>query len=192
MNKVKTIAKVVLVCSSMMLFGCVSSGDTQPKPKQQEQIQMPGIDVMQELMQKADIMYQTRDYEQAGNMYKKVLDVDPKNIKALYRLGNIAFRSRDWDSAKKYYDQVIEIEPRHTRAQYNLAMTYLTMAERHLKFYAAHVDSNANLDSVTKLITALEDISNPGATRQQSQQPIYQETPSSESSLDKLLDELAK
>ncbi len=196
----KVLFRSLMVCCCILACGCVSNAQKKDS-KAVEAIKTPGIEVVHDLSKKGDVLYQTRDYEEAKTAYLKVLDIDPKNLNALYKLGNIAFRSRDWQTAIQRYDQVIEIEPRHTRAQYNLAMTYLTMAERHLKFYAAHVDSNANIDSVSKLIAALEDISNPSSSGTTSSASSYTApatapTPSNstsdESSLDKLLDVLSK
>ena len=174
----------------LTLVGCERAQVKQDEGK--PPIQAPGIDQLQGFMQKADVFYQTQDYSKARDLYAQVVQLDPKNLKATYRLGNIAFRGRKWTEALKHYQAVIAIEPRHTRAQYNLSMTYLTLAERHLKFYAANVDSNANLDSVSRLVTALEEISNPGAAQQRATRRNGGADSDTSSSLDKLLDELSR
>lgn len=184
---IKRIYGLILVASCLALAGCDKS--QAPEKSSKDPITAPGVDQLQSLTQKADVLYQTRDYMQSAKVYRQIVTLDVKNLKAHYRLGNIAFRAQEWRTARSQYEKVIDLEPRHTRAQYNLAMTYLTLAERHLKFYAANVDASANLESVTKLITALEDISNPGASSRQSKNS---QNESNDSPLDKLLETLSQ
>lgn len=184
----QSMTRLLVLGVLLTLTACESTPKKDDKQKQ-EAVRAAGIEALQGLMQKADVFYQTRDYPQAKTFYLEVVKLDPKNLRAHYRLGNIAFRNREWSDAMARYEEVIKLEPRHTRAQYNLAMTHLTKAERHLKFYAANVDSNANLEAVSKLITALEEISNPNAAAARRTSTESDETTSS---LDDLLDELAK
>ena len=175
----------------ILLFSLVGCSSTPDKKNSEAAEQKPliaeGIDKIQSSLQEAELHYKARNYVQAEALYQKVIENDPNNIKALYRLGNISFREQKWEQAQEYYRQVIQNEPRHSRAQYNLAMTHLTLAERHLKFYAAHADDSANLSAVSKLVGALQEISNPG-----SQSASSRSTSAQSSSLDELLDELSQ
>lgn len=199
---IKGLLRVLLMTCIVFGTGCTSmkSGAEQQAREQQakkskiapeDSAPAAGIDVLQDMMRRAEVFYKTREYAQSKALYLKAIEIDPKNLQALYRLGNIAFRSRDWTGAMNWYTQVIELEPKHVRAQHNLAMTHLTLAERHLKFYAAHVDSDANLESVSKLIRVLEEIANPvnvrGPQPSRSNQSVEDN-----SALDKLLFELSR
>jgi len=174
------------ICFSLGTAGCTSMLKPKTVALEKKPVQAAGIEVIQGLLQQADKRYSDQRYDEAQKLYQQVIDLDQKNLKSHYRLGNIAFRAQRWQDAQDRYETVIKLEPRHARAQYNLAMTYLTKAERHLKFYAANVDSSANLLPVTKLISALEEISNPTANSGSSK------TAADTNSLDQLLDELAR
>lgn len=178
--------KIILLAGCLSLAGCDQS--RLADNGQKRSIRAPGIERLQSLSQKADVFYQTRDYVEADKIYRQIVALDAKNLKAHYRLGNIAFRSQDWRKARDQYEKVIEIQPRHIRAQYNLSMTYLTMAERHLKFYAANVGADTDLRSVAQLITALEEVSNPSV--RSSAAP--KSRPTDETPLNKLLNTLAE
>ena len=107
----------------------------------------------------AEKLYKNRQFEQAAIVYNRILQVDPSSTKSLYRLGNIAFRQDDPDSASAFYKRVISLDPRHSRAQYNLAMSHLSLAEKHLKFYTATAQESADLQIVTKIVNFLNNLS---------------------------------
>jgi|GEM_PF-1274538 len=184
---------LIVLMSCMSLYGCTGSYVKKKQAPKEEPVMSMDVDNLQLELQSAEVQYQTRNYSEASRLYKKILQTDPKNVKALYRVGNIEFRSQNWKEARNYYEQVIELSPQHTRAQYNLSMTYLTLAERHLKFYAANVDSSANISSVTQLITALEEISNPGSsTRSRSKEDFKPSSKPEDESLNDLLEQLSQ
>ncbi len=108
--------------------------------------------------------YQAGNYVQARAHYESILSAQPNNTEVAYRLGNIAFREGRWQDAQNFYQQVIAQEPNHSRAQYNLAMTYLSLSEQHLKYYAATAAPDADLTLVNKLMAFLSSLSSNAAS----------------------------
>ena len=190
LNRSKRLGVSILFTVVALVTGCQSLKPVDAEKSTSNKPEVIGIDQLQALSKQADELYQSRDFDRAGAIYSEILIQDPKNLQANYRLGNIAFRQQNWAQARTHYSAVIEIEPRHARAQYNLAMTYLTLAERHLKFYAATAGADANLSAVAKLVMALDDITQ--ARSGSSSTADAEKKPATGSALDQLIDELAR
>ncbi len=140
---------IPLICLTLFLIGCEGMGSKKNHPAESPHI----------VLNRAEALYKSRQLEQAANLYNQILQQDPSNVKALYRMGNISFRLSDLDAASVYYKRVIKIDPRHSRAQYNLAMSHLSLAEKHLKFYAATAQETSDMRLVSKIVGFLNDIS---------------------------------
>ena len=112
------------------------------------------------VLKKADLLYKKRQLTESSRLYNQVLRRDPQNIEALYKMGNIAFIAKDYDVAASFYEKTIALSPRHSKAQYNLAMSQLSLAEKHFKFYMATAnDDPENLEVVSEIIQFLDQIS---------------------------------
>ncbi|KAF4384378.1 hypothetical protein F8388_004611 [Cannabis sativa] len=63
-----------------------------------------------------------KDYKQAGTLFTKVLDLDSKNVKALYRRAQAYIQLVDLDSAEIDIKKALEIEPdnRDVKMEYKL------------------------------------------------------------------------
>ena len=185
----------ILICLLLGLGACQSSPEKntdEDSPLTMDTV----IDKTMMTMETADSNYSTRNYKAALAGYEAVVKGDPVNVKAHYRIGNIMFRAQRWADARRSYEKVIELKPSHAKAHYNLAMTYLTLAERHLKFYAANVDRTEDISAVSDLIDALENISNPNTRRSRPKEPtpvdrLEQRSSGGSSNLENLLDQLS-
>lgn len=66
-----------------------------------------------------------------GNMnlvistYKKILEIDPKNTTANYRLGMIYYQNKDYESAIKYFETNVNLYPFTYDSMIMLAWSYL-------------------------------------------------------------------
>ncbi|MBI5217774.1 MAG: tetratricopeptide repeat protein [Bacteroidia bacterium] len=54
---------------------------------------------------------QLGNWEQVQQQYVKVLDIDPNNSTANYRLGMIYYGKKDYDKAYKYFEKVVNLYP---------------------------------------------------------------------------------
>lgn len=58
--------------------------------------------------------------------YKRVIEINPKNIVAQYNLGLILLKEKgDYDGARKMFEAVIRLNPNHAEAHNNLGNIYL-------------------------------------------------------------------
>ena len=149
----------IFVAALLLISGCQSNGLFKGSPKESAQ----------DLLTRADALYKTRQLDQSALVYDQVLQSDPANVIALYRMGNIAFRQQNLDLASSFYRQVISADPRHSKAHYNLAMANLSLAEKHLKFYTATADENTDMKLATEIVGFLNGLSGGGASQQEAQ-----------------------
>jgi len=101
---------------------------------------------------KAEMAYQAGQFKKSLSLWKRVVELDPRNEKALYRMGNTNFRLGNVKLSRDFYEKTVEINPRHSKAHYNLAVISLVLAEQHFQFYTATTDPTTDLDSVTELM----------------------------------------
>ena len=51
------------------------------------------------------------NWEQVTTQYKKILETDPQNSTANYRLGNIYYGKKDYQNAYKHFEKVVNLYP---------------------------------------------------------------------------------
>ena len=96
-----------------------------------------------DLSKKASIAYTLADFEVAEKLFKQVIDIDPDNERALFKLGNIYSNTGRHEAAIESYHKILQLNPEHNRASHNLGMVYLGQA----KFYLSRSkDSGSALD----------------------------------------------
>jgi predicted O-linked N-acetylglucosamine transferase (SPINDLY family) len=66
--------------------------------------------------------HQTGDLQQAEQLYRQILQVDPSNVNALHLLGLIALQAGKPDHAVDYISQALRLMPNFAEAHYNLGM----------------------------------------------------------------------
>lgn len=110
------------------------------------------IEEVERMSGKAEMAYQAGQYQESKKMWEQVVELDPKNVRALYRLGNAYFHLGDVEQARNYYEQTVEVSPRYAKAHYNLAVINLVLAGQHFQFYSATTDPATDLGSVTEIL----------------------------------------
>jgi tetratricopeptide (TPR) repeat protein len=63
-------------------------------------------------------------YEEAEDLFKRVIDEDPSNVNTLLRMGDIAFNGEDHFKAKDFYTKAKEIKPRSVEVLLSLAKVF--------------------------------------------------------------------
>ena len=105
-------------------------------------------------------------YNEAKEMFKRILQIDPKNYRAHYNLGIANFNLENIDEAKQCYEEAIRLKPDYKYCFYNIGLIYeregnlqeaLKYYEKTLEIdpqfpyaYNARNDILADLDSLKK------------------------------------------
>lgn len=66
-----------------------------------------------------------KKYADAKIAYKKVMEINPNNMNALFDLGNAHYFTAEYDEAIACYEKIVAKEPHECRAWYNLGEAYL-------------------------------------------------------------------
>lgn len=101
-----------------------------------------------ELIEKGDIYFDEGKFNQALNLYKKALNVEPKNVDALICCGLCYRNLKDYDKAIEYYDNALEIEPDNKTALNNkgYAMEMKDQIEEAIEMYKKSLEIDPNYD----------------------------------------------
>jgi len=83
------------------------------------------------VFQSAHQYYQAGDLNQASNVCKKILRVQPRNIIVLHFLGGICYQLGDYDSSIDYLKKVLQIDPSHADAYHNLGIALQAKGQLH-------------------------------------------------------------
>jgi len=77
------------------------------------------------------------EYEKAVEIFKKILEIEPKNYKVLYNLGIAYFNLGQIENALKAYNNAITIKPDYKLCYYNIGLIYETKENlnKALKYY---------------------------------------------------------
>ncbi|QWT21892.1 tetratricopeptide repeat protein [Bacillus sp. NP157] len=73
--------------------------------------------------------YAAGDIRHAADLYQAVVDAQPGDADAWFRLGNARFRLQQQDDAVQAYDRAIHLRPEFAEAQYNLGVVRLKQAQ---------------------------------------------------------------
>ena len=68
----------------------------------------------------AEVLLQSNQYEKAIKLFKKVLNLNEKNISALFNLGKVYSEIGKFKIAEKYYNKITKAEPNNFKAFYEL------------------------------------------------------------------------
>ncbi|MBY8984297.1 MAG: tetratricopeptide repeat protein [Candidatus Lokiarchaeota archaeon] len=79
----------------------------------------------------------TLQYNEAKDVFKRILQIDPKNYRAHYNLGITNFNLENIDEAKQCYEEAIRIKPDYKYCFYNIGLIYEREGnlQEALKFY---------------------------------------------------------
>ncbi|MFZ1290850.1 MAG: tetratricopeptide repeat protein [Melioribacteraceae bacterium] len=67
----------------------------------------------------ADLLYAAHNPKKSIELYKTVLEKDPKRIDILMSLAILVFNENNFDEAEKYVNRILEINPNNVEAIYN-------------------------------------------------------------------------
>jgi len=76
-------------------------------------------------LKKAELLFVEGDYEKAQLEYKNVLQIDPQDVDAQYKLGLIMEQMQDFRAAAGHYARVIELDENYYQAYVKLGKFYL-------------------------------------------------------------------
>jgi tetratricopeptide (TPR) repeat protein len=68
--------------------------------------------------------YKAGKYDQAGEEFKKALELKPNHVYAMYGLGNTYYCKAMYDEAVKIYLNAIKINPDYPKVHYSLSLAY--------------------------------------------------------------------
>jgi tetratricopeptide (TPR) repeat protein len=75
--------------------------------------------------EKAETLFDAGEFEKARLEYKNVLQIDPKDIPARYKLGLVLEKMQDYRQAVAQYKAVIDLDETHVDARIHLGQFYL-------------------------------------------------------------------
>ncbi len=78
-----------------------------------------------EFMERGKQFYAQQNFEKARLEYKNVLQIDPKNIEALYQLGQMDEMTQNWRAAAANYQRVIDLDATNVAARVRMGRLYL-------------------------------------------------------------------
>ncbi len=169
MSKMSAVSmrSVLAVCSIMLILsGCSTlSKDRFGKESSRELMEKASS-----ALEEADRHYRAGNLDTAEALYLDIVKEDQNSADALYRLGNISFKRGDYQAASGYFSRSIDSLPRNAKAHYNLAVTYLTLAEQHFKYYAATVPEGTGIENVSDILADIYEFASFRGKDGQSQQ----------------------
>ncbi|MCH2108259.1 MAG: tetratricopeptide repeat protein [Polyangiaceae bacterium] len=110
--------------------------------------------------------------DEAIELYKKALELDPWLAIAYTNLGNIAFRRQNSSEAEAYYSQALDLDDRQPEAQYNLGYLMLERGEprQSIAFFLGALEADPQFaDAYFNLAMAYEQTGQPQMAR-----PLWQ------------------
>ena len=77
------------------------------------------------------------EYTKAKNNFKRIIEIDPNNYRALYNLGIAYFNLGNLSKAESAYEQAIKIKPDYKHCYYNIGLIHEVNEnlKEALKFY---------------------------------------------------------
>ena len=73
--------------------------------------------------------YQKGNFQEAENLYRKILEANPKHYQSLGYLGLLAKQFKKYDISKRLLEKVIQINPNLAEARNNLGLLYQELGE---------------------------------------------------------------
>ncbi|TFG01743.1 MAG: tetratricopeptide repeat protein [Promethearchaeota archaeon] len=79
----------------------------------------------------------TKEFKKAIKYFNKILEIDPKNYRAIYNIGIAHFNMDDINNAMRAYNTAIKIKPDYKHCYYNIGLIYEVKEnlKEALKFY---------------------------------------------------------
>ncbi len=75
---------------------------------------------VRDLIEEAKFYIVSQKYEEAERLLKRVLEIDPENVDAMYNLGILYEIINDREKAQEYFKKVIDRQPTNKDAEEHL------------------------------------------------------------------------
>lgn len=66
----------------------------------------------------------TLQYDRAQEIFKRIIEIDPRNYRAHYNLGIANFNLENMEQAKQCYEEAIRLKPDYKHCFYNMGLVY--------------------------------------------------------------------
>ncbi len=106
----------------------------------QLRLALPGgdADAADRLFEKARAAEEAEDWERAATLYRRCVEVEPKDPDVAFNLSHALMKNGEWDEARRYLNKALQLDPTYAEAWYNLASIArekndLESAKRHLR-----------------------------------------------------------
>ena len=86
---------------------------------------VPAQQSIQDIGAQAEEMEREGHWNEAANGYRKILELDPKSIPALNRLGALYVREGQFAEGIKYYREALRWDPQNFGTNLNLGIAFL-------------------------------------------------------------------
>lgn len=152
-SSVKKISLLILI---IFLSGCASLHFT-PARQKTSTGNTYAAERIPALLNEADDFYRADNLSLAEDKYLSVIELDAKQPRALYRLGNITFKLAQYEKARDYFSRTVDADPGNSKAHYNLAVTHITLAQENFKAYIAGEPNNAHRPQIETLMRHIDE-----------------------------------
>ena len=113
------------------------------------------------ILEKAITLHQKNEFEQAQNLYEKIIEQEPNNFEATHLLACLNMQLKNFDYAFKLISKSININPLHHAPHNNLGVIFkeLKEYEKAIKAFTKAIDLNSNYaEAYNNLAISLKDI----------------------------------
>ena len=113
------------------------------------------------ILKKAIILHQKNEFQQAQNLYQKIIEHEPNNFEATHLFACLNMQLKNFDYALKLINRSININPLHHAPHNNLGVIFkeLKEYEKAIKAFKKAIDLNPNYaEAYNNLAISLKDI----------------------------------
>jgi len=113
------------------------------------------------ILEKAITLHQKNEFEQAQNLYEKIIEQEPDNFEATHLLACLNMQLKNFDYAFKLISKCININPLHHAPHNNLGLIFkeLNEYEKAIKAFTKAIDLKSNYaEAYNNLAISLKDI----------------------------------
>jgi predicted O-linked N-acetylglucosamine transferase (SPINDLY family) len=113
------------------------------------------------ILEKAITLHQKNEFEQAQNLYEKIIEQEPNNFEATHLLACLNMQLKNFEYAFKLIDRSININPLHHAPHNNLGVIFreLKEYEKAIKAFTKAIELNPNYaEAYNNLAISLKDI----------------------------------
>ena len=109
--------------------------------------------VAQTSLDRADHLFENKNYSQAQIIYSEILAASPNNLEAIEKLGDIAGFSKSWDTALAYYKKLKVLKPREANYhfKYGGALGMKALEVNKFKAFGMIDDIRTSFETAIKL-----------------------------------------